>query len=71
MRDVLLLLSTILYDLWVKLHKYLMREREKIYQKAMATVNIKTSIFNLQYLYHFCVDFYVIDMSRSAVRTTF
>ena len=29
MRDVLLLLSTILYDLWFKLSEYLMRECEK------------------------------------------
>ena len=34
MRDVLLLLSTILYDLWVKLYEYLMRGCEKAYQKA-------------------------------------
>ena len=29
MRDVLLLLSTILYDLWVKLYEYLMGEDVK------------------------------------------
>ena len=35
-----------------------MREREKGCQKAVATVNIKTSLFNLQYLSHFCMYFY-------------
>ena len=45
-------------DLWVKYNEYLMREHEKNYQKAVAIVNIKTSIFNLQYLNHFCMDFY-------------
>ena len=34
-----------------------MKEQEKGCQKAVATVNIKTSIFNLQYLSHFCMDF--------------
>ena len=53
MRDVLLLLSTILYDLEFKEYRYLMRECEKGCQKAVATGNIKTSIFNLQYLSHF------------------
>ena len=43
-----------------------MRECEKGCQKAVATVNIKTSIFNLQYLNHFCMDFYATDMGRSA-----
>ena len=71
MRDVLLLLSTISYELWVKQGEYLIRECEKGYQKAQATVNIKTSIFNLQYPHYFCMDFYVIHMSRSAVRTSF
>ena len=40
-RDVLLLLSTILYDLWVKLYEYLMRRCEKACQKAWPPVNIK------------------------------
>ena len=48
MRDVLLLLSTILYYLWVKQHEYLKRESGKGCQEAQATVNIKTSIFNLR-----------------------
>ena len=33
MRDILFLLSTILYDLWVKYHEYLMRECEKAVKK--------------------------------------
>ena len=49
-RDVLLLLPTILYDLWVKLYEYLMRRCEKACQKAWPPVNIKTAIFNLQYI---------------------
>ena len=49
MKDVLLLLSKILYDLWVKLYEYLMRGCEKAYQKAWPPVNIKTLISNLQY----------------------
>ena len=44
-RDILLLLPTILYDLWVKLYEYLMR-----CEKAWPPVNIKTAIFNLQYI---------------------
>ena len=50
MRDVLLLLPTILYDLWVKLYEYLMRRCEKACQTAWPPVNIKTAIFNLQYI---------------------
>ena len=50
MRDVLPLLPTILYDLWVKLYEYLMRRCEKTCQKAWLPVNIKTVIFNLQYI---------------------
>ena len=65
MRDVSLLLSTTLYDLCFKLYKYSLRELEKGCQKAQATVNIKTSIFNLQYLSHLCMDFYTTHMSRS------
>ena len=57
MRDVLLLLSTILYDLWVK-YEYLMRGC----QKAWAPVDIETAIFNLQYLRHFCMDFNVTNI---------
>ena len=68
MRDVLLLLSTILYDLWVKLYEYLMIRCEKACQKAWTPVNIKTAIFNLQYLSHFCLDFNVTNMSRSTIR---
>ena len=44
-----------------------MREHEKRYQKAVRKVNIETSIFNLQYLSHFCMDFYATYMSRSTV----
>ena len=65
MKGVLLLLFSILYDLWLKQYGYVMREHEKGYQKAVATMNIKTSIFNLQYLCHFCMDFYAtIDQKR-------
>ena len=46
--------------------EYLMREREKGCQKAVATVSIKTSIFNLQYISHFCMDFYATTISRSS-----
>ena len=53
MRDVLLWLSTILYD----------------YTEAPA--NIITSIFNLQFLSHFCMDFYSANTSRSAVKRPF
>ena len=42
MSDVLLLLATILYDLWVKLYEYLMRGCEKACHKAWPPVNIKT-----------------------------
>ena len=49
MRNALLLLSTILYDLWVKLYEYLMRGCEKACQKAWPSVNIKTAMFNLKY----------------------
>ena len=52
-------------------YKYLMRECEKGCQKAVETVNIKTSIFNLRYLSHFCMEFHVTNMSRSAVRIRF
>ena len=48
-----------------------MREHEKGCQKAVATVNVKTSICNLQYLSHFCMDFYTTNMSRSNVRIPF
>ena len=67
MRDVLLLLSTILYDLWVKLYEYLMIRCEKACQKAWPLVNMKTAIFNLQYLSHFCLNFNVTNMSGSAI----
>ena len=41
MRDVLPLLPTILYDLWVKLYEYLMRRCEKNMSKSMATREYK------------------------------
>ena len=41
MWDVLLLLSTILNDLWVKLYEYLMRGYEKSMSKSMATSEYK------------------------------
>ena len=71
MIDVLVLLSSILYDLWVKLYEYLMRGCEKACQKAWAPVNIETAIFNLQFLSHFCMNFNVTNMSRSAIRQPF
>ena len=37
-------------------------------RKAWATMNIKTSMFNLQYLSHFCMDFYATNTSRSALK---
>ena len=49
MKDVLLLLSKILYDLWVQLYEYLMRGCEKACQKTWPPINIKTAISNLQY----------------------
>ena len=49
MRDVSLILSTILYDLRVKLYEYLIGGCEKACQKAWPPVNIKTAIFNLKY----------------------
>ena len=49
MWDVLLSLSLILYDLWVKLYEYLMRACEKACQKVWPPVNIKTAIFNLKH----------------------
>ena len=67
MRDVLLLLSAILYDLWIKLYEYLLRGCEKACQKAWPPLNITTAIFNLQYLSHFCMNFNVTNMSRSAI----
>ena len=41
MRDVLLLLSAILYDLWVKQYEYLMRGCDKAGQKSMGTIEYK------------------------------
>ena len=55
----------------VKLYEYLMRGCEKACKKAWPPVNIKTAIFNLQYLSHFCMTFNVRNMSRSAYNTTF
>ena len=45
MRDVFLLLSNIMCDLFVKEHEYLMRECEKSV-KTQTPVNIKTLNFN-------------------------
>ena len=70
-RDLLLLLYTILYDLWVKLYEYLMRGCEKACQKAWAPVNVKTAIFNLQYLSHFYLNFNVTNITRSAIIQSF
>ena len=67
----MLLLSIILYDLLFKYYKYLWREHEKGWQKALATVNIKTSIFNLQYLSHFCMDFYAIKLTFLMIYYTY
>ena len=39
-----------------------MRECEKGCQKAWAPVNITTAIFTLQYLSHFCMNFYVTNV---------
>ena len=50
------------------INEYLMIECEKACQKAVATVNIKPSIFNLQYLNYFCMDFHATKKSRSAVK---
>ena len=44
-----------------------MRECGKGHEKALVTVDLKTSIFYLQYLSHFCMDFYATNTSRSAV----
>ena len=44
-----------------------MRGCEKACQKAWAPVNIKTAIFNLEYLSHFCMDFNVTNTSRRAI----
>ena len=46
MRDVLLLLSIIFYDLWVKLYESLIKGCEKARQKSMSTSEYK----KLQYL---------------------
>ena len=51
--------------------EYLMRECEKGYQIAWATVNTKIWIYNLQYLSHFWMDFYATNMSQSAVKRPF
>ena len=52
-------------------NEYLMRECGKGCQNTLAAVNIKTSIFNLQYLLHFCIDFYAANMGGSAVNRPF
>ena len=36
-----------------------------------AEVKIKTSVFNLQYISHFCMDFYVSNTSRCIVERPF
>ena len=46
-------------------NEYLMRDLEKGCQKAWATVKMKTSIFNLQYLRHFCIDLCKKYLNRS------
>ena len=66
MRDVLLLLSTILYNLWVKLYEYLMRRCEKACHKAWPPVNIKTAIFNLQYKNLYKLDIYFLKYEISS-----
>ena len=53
------------------INEYLMRECEKGYQKAWAAVNINTSVFNLQYLIYFCIDFMQQNMSGSTVKRPF
>ena len=50
---------------------YLIRELKKGCQKAWATVNVKTSIFNLKYLSHFCMDFYATNRIGRAVKGSF
>ena len=39
--------------------------------KSMSNTEYKTSIFTLQYLSHFCMDFYATYISRSATITPF
>ena len=69
MRDVLLLLSTILfYDLN---NPYLMRGCEKGSHKYRGTRKCKTPIFNLRSLSHFCMDIYATKKSISAVKRPF
>ena len=49
-----------------------MRQCEKKAIKMVwATVNIETSIYNLQYLSHFCITFYATNMGRNAVKRPF
>ena len=71
MRDVLFYYPPfcIIYGLYNV--EYLMRGCEKACQKAVAPVNIKTAIFSLQYLIHFCMDYNITNMSRSAIRQPF
>ena len=68
-RDVLFLISTILHYLQVNF-PYLKR---KIQCKNGCDTDseYKISIFNLQIFSHFCMDFYVTKMSRSAVKSPF
>ena len=47
-----------------------MRECEKGYPKTWARVNIKTSIFDLQYVNHFCINFYATRRSSCTVKKT-
>ena len=47
MRDVLLLLSTILYDLWVKSYEYLMRRCEKAWTPGTASLATTRNMSNV------------------------
>ena len=48
-----------------------MRECEKGRHKARATVQMKTSVINSQYLSHFCINFYATEMRRSTVKDVY
>ena len=45
-----------------------MRKYKKGCQKTWAAVNIKISMFNLQYLSYLYKDFYATDMGKSTVK---
>ena len=57
MRDVLLYYPTLCMSYEFK-KEHIMRECEKDCQKAWTIVKIRTSIFNRQYLSHFCMEFF-------------